>query len=168
MSSEEKAAYQSKIDYSAVTDGTENGDYETSSHVDEMSHDTITQTVVEDASESETASSQMEGHPENSEVSIIGMGVVDDGNGHEATAAALEMDGHHAILLDVDMDGTFDVAAVDANDNGVLDEGEYGDISDMGITTQDIAEQLPDSDSYLADADGMPDYMNDADVSTLA
>jgi alanine racemase len=66
------------------------------------------------------------------------------------------------------MDGQMDLLAVDVNDNGQIDEGEAANIQDWNVSVSDIAQQAPGSDAYLAQNDGMPDYMNDADVSSLA
>jgi hypothetical protein len=160
MSPADKAEYQAKIDYSAVTDGSDA--IHTASNRTHAVHTDIEQTTVESTPTADDTSG-------NAEVKVLGVEVVQGEDGRPMTIAALEVDGHNSLMVDVDMDGTMDVMAIDVNDNGQIDEGEYGNIQDLNISSVDLAEQAPDtSGTYLAQADDMPDYMNDADVSYMA
>lgn len=154
MSPAERAEYQSKIDYNAVTDG--------SDATANVQTETTTETVV--APDAQMVDNQ----PENTEVKVLGVEVMTDAEGNQATIAGLEIDGQAAIMVDVDNDGMMDVIAVDEDGNGQLSENEVYDASELNISTQDLMAQVPGNETYLAQNDGMPDYMNDADVSSLA
>ncbi|MBQ8867546.1 MAG: hypothetical protein IJ013_07490 [Bacteroidaceae bacterium] len=153
MSPAERAEYQSKIDYSAVTDGSD-----------------ATANVQTTASQTEIApnAQMVDSQPENTEVKVLGVEVMTDAEGNQATVAGLEIDGQAAIMVDVDNDGMMDVIAVDEDGNGQLTENEVYDASELNISTQDLMAQVPGNETYMAQNDGMPDYMNDADVSSLA
>lgn len=153
MSPAERAEYQSKIDYSAVTDGSD-----------------TTANVQATASQTEIApdAQMVDSQPENTEVKVLGVEVMTDAEGNQATVAGLEIDGQAAIMVDVDNDGMMDVIAVDEDGNGQLTENEVYDASELNISTQDLMAQVPGNETYMAQNDGMPDYMNDADVSSLA
>lgn len=153
MSPAERAEYQSKIDYSAVTDGSD-----------------TTANVQATASQTEIApdAQMVDSQPENTEVKVLGVEVMTDAEGNQATIAGLEIDGQAAIMVDVDNDGMMDVIAVDEDGNGQLTENEVYDASELNISTQDLMAQVPGNETYMAQNDGMPDYMNDADVSSLA
>lgn len=99
------------------------------------------------------------------EVKFLGMGEVENEDGSVMTIAGLEMGGQNVVLLDVDNDGTFDIAAADKNANGYIDDNEYFEIADPTMTTENYqaamdAQMGVASNNYLAD---MPDYVNDAD-----
>lgn len=78
------------------------------------------------------------------------------------------IDGHAAMLIDIDQDGGFDAAAIDLNDNGQIDEGEYGLLNpELGLTVEDFI-QASDANSPIDDMyANTPDYTNDADISSL-
>lgn len=80
--------------------------------------------------------------------------------GDTVDVAAIEIDGHQGVLIDVDQNGVADVAAIDINNNGQLDNGEVRDISQANLQ---MPEQTP-GDMYMASADDMPDYTNDASL----
>lgn len=156
MSPAERAEYQSKIDYNAVTDGSD-----ATANVQTAAEATTETAVAPDAQ-------MVDNQPENTEVKVLGVEVMTDAEGNQATIAGLEIDGQAAIMVDVDNDGMMDVIAVDEDGNGQLSENEVYDASELNISTQDLMAQVPGNETYLAQNDGMPDYMNDADVSSLA
>jgi hypothetical protein len=120
------------------------------------------------------------------DVSIVGVEEVTLADGSTATLAQANVNGHDVYMVDVDQDGVFDVAAMDANNNGQVDDNEIMDISAQGIRTgatpTTVSNEGPDpdvdfgdggmdggtDDGLLTDAglpgdDGMmPDYTNDA------
>lgn len=105
------------------------------------------------------------------DVQIEEVGVVVMEDGSEAVMAVGQVDGHTAVLADVDNDGVFDAMAVDHNDNDVVEDNEFADISDADITVDDaiLLAQNNLADDPAADLyAGTPDYVNDADTSAFA
>lgn len=47
--------------------------------------------------------------------------------------AVVEVDGLQGVVADIDMDGSADIVAIDANDDGRLGEDEFLDVSGQGI-----------------------------------
>lgn len=90
------------------------------------------------------------------EVEILG--VVHDDSG--MNIGGMMINGHEAVVLDVDGDMTFDIIGVDMNDNHEFEDGELADISDAGVTVdhlggisepdidQALDETIPDVGSY--------------------
>lgn len=129
---------------------------------------------------------------EESDVHVIGIDVVDNGQGGEAVIAYMEdrADGQLAAVIDVEGDGTVDVLAVDENGNQHFEENEFHDVSGEGIQTIGYIESYAmeqglmtegengsmmagqddpdytndDQDYYTAMDDTTPDYVNDADT----
>lgn len=103
------------------------------------------------------------------QIDEVGVVVMEDGS--EAVMAVGQVDGHTAVLADVDNDGVFDAMAVDHNDNNIADDNEFEDISEGNLTVDDavllaqnnLADD-PAEDLYA----GTPDYVNDADTSAFA
>lgn len=83
-----------------------------------------------------------------------------DFNGEQVDVAVIEVDGHGGIIIDVDQNGMGDFKIIDENDNNKIDENEVTDISNEGYQ---MPQQTP-GDAYMAQADDMPDYVNDATV----
>lgn len=105
------------------------------------------------------------------DVQIEEVGVVEMEDGSEAVMAVGQVDGHTALLADVDNDGLFETMVVDNNDNDVVEDSEFIDISEDNLTVDDavllaqnnIADD-PSAELYA----GTPDYVNDADTSAFA
>lgn len=103
---------------------------------------------------------QVEEQPQSAdnEIHVLGVEHNVEVNGHTVDVAQIEVGGHQGLLVDVDQDGTANIGVVDINDNGQIDPGEAGNISQNGIP-------MPGSDpgdQYMSAADDMPDYTNDA------
>lgn len=77
------------------------------------------------------------------EVEILGV-VHDDETG--INIGGMMIDGHEAVVLDVDGDMTFDIVGVDMNDNHEFEENEQANISSEGLTVDAFSEQ---SDAQL-------------------
>jgi len=114
------------------------------------------------------------------DVQIVGVREVTLADGSTATMAQGTVDGHDIYMVDVDQDGIFDVAAVDSNNNGDLDDGEMADISGQGIgldgaaTATPTADTTDGNDGMLTDASlpgvddsVIPDYTNDVGGDVL-
>ncbi len=168
MSAEERAEYQSKIDYNDIT----GGQTESASATTIRQETTIDANVTEQQEEAVAANAQMVDESATSgEVTVLGVEAVVDEQGNPMTAAVVEMDGQQALLLDVDNSGTMDVIIADFNGDGEITQDEMADFSGANVTVDDLqAHMMADQQdqSYMACNDDMPDYMNDADVSMMA
>lgn len=69
------------------------------------------------------------------EVEILG--VVHD-NESGTNIGGLMIDGHEAVVLDMNNDMEFNILGIDLNDNHEFEQGERMDISDMGLTVDDL------------------------------
>lgn len=115
-----------------------------------------------------TASNVEDVDSPDSDVHVIGVDIVDDGEGGQMFVAGLEdqATGEQAIVVDVDMDGTIDVLAVDLNQNQSIEQDEILDVSAEGWQDEDYIDayvqeqQAVEEQMYVAD--DTPDYMNDA------
>lgn len=156
MSAEERAEYQSKIDYATIAGDTNNNVVEETPYVEQNSMASNTEMVDNDT--------------ESDSVKVLGVESVEDEYGNQMTIAAIEVEGEQVLLVDVDNDGTMDALIVDENyDNQIDPNNEIYDIQDCNIESQDLIQMsMQQNDVYYASNDGMPDYMNDADVSSMA
>lgn len=107
---------------------------------------------------------------EEMEVEIIGMSHVETEDGSIQDVGIGLIGGHDAAFLDLEGDGEVDTILIDDNDNGEIEENEVYDASGSGISISEF--ETPEAD-YGEDNgddglfDGMPDYTNDADASSL-
>lgn len=158
MSAEERAEYQSKIDYNTIA-----GDNAGSAYVAEE-HSQTEQDMMASNTEMVDDDSEVEG------VKVLGVEAVVDNEGNQMTVAAIEVEGEQALLVDVDNDGTMDALMVDENyDNQIDPYNEIYDIEDCNIETNDLIQMsMQQNEVYYASNDNLPDYMNDADVSSMS
>lgn len=66
--------------------------------------------------------------------------VTDDEDGTEIPVAYFRYKGEVFQMMDIDADGTFDIAVFDSNDDDDISDDEIVDITDQNITIDDIAE----------------------------
>lgn len=176
MSAEERANYQSKIDYETVA-----GEPTPSKPI----ASTSTEEVSEVKPEVETASTEttnaesaiaantemVDEQSQQGGIKVLGVEAVVDTQGNPMTVATIEIDNDQALLVDVDNNGIMDVIMVDENHDGQISENEIYDASEAQISTADLQHHMAasqDPGMMIACNDGMPDYMNDADVSSMA
>lgn len=144
MSTAERAEYQSRIDYDDVR--------QHDSHAQASIHHTTQPAVTND-----------------DEIRVLGVETVQGPNGQPMTIAGLESDNEQALLVDIDNDGQFDVLLHDDNGDGQLQENEVYDISSANVEVADLEQATANQNGMqYASNDGMPDYMNDADISSMA
>lgn len=144
MSRAERAEYQSKIDYKDV-----------------MHHDSQ-DSAVHQAS---TTHSELS---DNGDIRIIGVETVDGPNGQQMTVAGIEVNGDQALLVDLDDNGTMDILVHDDNGDGIIQESEIYDVSNAGVDVADLEQSYAQQNNlHYASNDGLPDYMNDADVTPM-
>ena len=105
------------------------------------------------------------------DVHIVGVGQVAAEDGSLVTVGYGEVDGMEAMFADSDGDGDVDTVLIDINGNGEVDENEFFNAQGSGITVDGMIEEAQANmaqqmeDQLYAD---MPDYTNDADVSSLS
>lgn len=99
---------------------------------------------------------------EESEVEILGV-IHDSETG--MNMGGMVIDGQEFVVVDVDGDGVFDVMGADINGDSQLSENEIADISNEGLTVNDLGGfSNPDAGQLYASNDAEPDYVNDADI----
>jgi len=115
------------------------------------------------------------------EVHIIGQERIQTDDGEYINVGRMRINDQDVALVDLDDDMIYDVSVSDANQNGEIEEDEVHDISDAQISVTDFAAAAMNQDdgqgaeasvdyaSHQEDdlAPGMPDYMNDADISIV-
>lgn len=161
MSAEERANYQSKIDYETVA-GEPTPNKPTASA-------SVETTNAEPAMAANTE--MVDEQSQQGGIKVLGVEAVVDPQGNPMTVAAIEIDNDQALLVDVDNNGMMDVIMVDENHDGQISENEIYDASEAQIATADLQHHMAasqDPNMLMASNDGMPDYMNDADVSSMA
>lgn len=95
---------------------------------------------------------------ENMEVEVLGV-IHDDESG--VNVVNMTVDGHDAILVDVDNDNNIDGIIVDLNDDGKITDNEIADISDQGLTIDQFTDQTNAPQNFCIDDNSLPDYSND-------
>ena len=92
-------------------------------------------TVEAEAGEdvSPAASGVSAGEDDGSQVTVVGYETMDMEGGGQMDVAVVEVDGLQGVVADIDMDGSADIVAIDANDDGRLGEDEFLDVSGQGI-----------------------------------
>ena len=176
MSAEERANYQSKIDYETVAgEPTPSKPTSTTSteEVSEVKPEVeTTSTETTNAEPAMAANTEMvDEQSQQGGIKVLGVEAVVDPQGNPMTVAAIEIDNDQALLVDVDNNGMMDVIMVDENHDGQISENEIYDASEAQIATADLQHHMAasqDPGMLMASNDGMPDYMNDADVSSMA
>lgn len=164
MTPEERAQYQAKIDYNAIS-GDEENMVNNSQEQGISASDTneeIIATNAEMVDDSQSAST---------DIKVLGVEAVTDVQGNPITVAGVEIEGQAALLVDVDNDSTMDIIAVDENNDGQISRNEIYDFSEANVSVNDLQQHMvmqQNPNDLLACNDGMPDYVNDADVSSLA
>lgn len=174
MTPEQRAQYQSKIDYGTiagdnVNTGTDNAT-PTSASSNTYTHASSTH-ATQQQGEAIAPNTEMVAEPVDSDIKVLGVETVEDETGRSRIMAGIEVEGHQGLLVDVDNDQVMDVIAVDLNNDGQITSDEMADISDANITASDLQQHIAANQNpqgLLACNDGMPDYVNDADISSLA
>lgn len=122
--------------------------------VEQPEDDDVVVTVVDEPGNDEIATGSVLSLDDDHEVQILGV-VHDDSTG--ANMGGMMIDGHEAVVLDVDGDMTFDIIGIDVNDNHEFEESEQASISNEGLTVDAFTEQTEaqieqTTDDYIVDA----------------
>ena len=147
MSAEERAEWQSKVDYNDLRDENEAQQYA-------QHQDTQAQEPVQNANVHQTSQSQ-EQEPA---VEIADIRKVDvDGNGQLDTVVELN---NGVMFADLDHNGVADVAAADVNGDGMISNDEVADVRTENI----VMPQAPDDTTSVSQQSGGND---DVDVHVI-
>lgn len=101
--------------------------------------------------------------PADDEMNVEVLGVVHDAE-TDANVVSLSMNGHNAILVDIDNDHQIDLMAVDVNNDGQVDNNEIADISGQGLTIEQFGAPGDPSGNLYASNEPLPDYVNNANM----
>lgn len=85
------------------------------------------------------------------EVEVHSVGTIMDEEGNVVNHAEVTVDGVDAVLLDVDNNGTIDVAIVDSDGDGQVTIEDAMDMSDTGLTMDDVAQHMMGQDDQMPD-----------------
>ncbi len=133
-----------------------------------------------------------EDDPDDSDFQVIGVQKLEGEQGETMTVGLASVHGKDVYFLDVDEDDKFDYMAYDANNNKKLDEEEFIDIREENVTVSSFQNMAQNSyepsqpsqmqvnnnvepeqqeptevETYIAQNTDLPDYVNDADPSSL-
>lgn len=102
--------------YAANVFGTSSSKSSSTSTQEQLQHD-ISPENLADNSQSSVSGEDIKGE-------LVGVQTVTDENGNPMTVVAAKINGHNSVFVDADVDGYVDVAAMDANADGLLDDNE--------------------------------------------
>lgn len=102
--------------YAANVFGTSSSKSSTTPDQEQLQHDIPPENLA-DNSQSHVSGEDIKGE-------LVGVQTVTDENGNPMTVVAAKINGHNSVFVDADVDGYVDVAAMDANADGVLDDNE--------------------------------------------
>ncbi len=158
MSTEDRANFQSKIDYQSVADKP------ATNITPSLTTTTKTEPVIE-------ANAEMVDEQSQDGLKVLGVETVVAPQGIQMTIAGIEFEEEQALLVDVDNNGVVDVILVDENNDGQVSENEIYDISEVGVRTAYLQQQMVATyppDLYMVNGEDMPDYINDTDINSMA
>ncbi|MGN0036943.1 MAG: hypothetical protein ACI36X_06995 [Bacteroidaceae bacterium] len=99
--------------------------------------------------------------PVSAEVEVLGVT-------HDAETGAnvvnLTVDGHNAILVDIDNDHQIDAMAIDLNNDGQVSDSEIVNVSDQGLTIEQFGGVGSPTGNMYASNEPLPDYVNNANM----
>lgn len=153
MSAEERAEWQSKVDYNDLRD--ENDAQQYAQHQGTLHHSAAQTHESEQNANAHQTSQSQEQEPI---VEIADIRQVDvDGNGQLDTVVELN---NGVMFADLDHDGVADVAAADVNGDGMIGNDEVADVRAENI----VMPQAPDGTTYVSQQPGGND---DVDVHVI-
>lgn len=102
--------------YAANVFGTSSSKSSSTPEQEQLQHDIPPENLA-DNSQSSVSGEDIKGE-------LVGVQTVTDENGNPMTIVAAKINGHNSMFVDADVDGYVDVAAMDANADGALDDNE--------------------------------------------
>lgn len=141
MSPAEQSEFNSHFNWNNYQSGAVNDSNEVNAVVDTEAvgeEDVVSEidTVAEDSynvSDNSTVIAEVDNEDPN--VEVLGVEYNEEIGG---AVGGLMIDGHEAVVVDVNGDMNFDILGVDLNDNQQLEENELADISDSGLSVDDL------------------------------
>lgn len=160
MSSEDRAAYQSRVNGIAPT-------HHHSQPAHSVNSYDMADTSHPDPEAVSTNAEMIDVEPVDNEIRVLGVEAVQNPDGQIMNVALLEANGDQALLIDVDNNGIMEVFVHDDNNDNQIQESEIHDISGARIELTDLVQAQTDyaDDSLYVANDNMPDYLNDADMT---
>jgi hypothetical protein len=134
MSSAEKKQFAAKISPEVSpenidTDQLAAQEEASSSQTEDLTADADVRVAEENSSKPEmTAASDQAVQSDDDDVRVVGFGEVQLQNGRNVTVQELDYNGQRVAVIDLDQDGTADIAMSDLNHNRQMDEGEVIDL----------------------------------------
>lgn len=120
--------------YAANVFGTSSSKSSSTSTQEQLQHD-ISPENLADNSQSSVSGEDIKGE-------LVGVQTVTDENGNPMTIVAAKINGHNSVFVDADVDGYVDVAAMDANADGVLDDNEIVTIAKGAMPVSALINEL--------------------------
>lgn len=105
-----------KDQYAANVFGTSSSKSSSTPEQEQLQHDIPSENLA-DNTQSPVSGEDVKGE-------LVGVQAVTDENGNPMTIVAAKINGHNSMFVDADVDGYVDVAAMDANNNGELEDDE--------------------------------------------
>lgn len=124
----------SHVETAAHTSSAHADHYAVDETVDKYTHDGQSEYTQHDTVQADTV--------DDDEVRILGLESVQDEDGGQVNIAALDINGEHAMLVDIDNDQVMDVMVHDDNGDGQISEDEIQNITEYNITVNDIQDRL--------------------------
>lgn len=120
--------------YAANVFGTSSSKSSSTPEQEQLQHD-ISPEDLADNTQSPVSGEDVKGE-------LVGVQTVTDENGNPMTIVAAKINGHNSVFVDADVDGYVDVAAMDANADGVLDDNEIVTIAKGAIPVSALINEL--------------------------
>jgi len=119
----------------------------------------------EPADDSHVAFVDPEPAPDENDVRVLGMTEIEDADGEMHQAALLDFSGTPAMVVDTDFDMVYDQMVADLNGDGVVTPDELADISEAGLTYNDVEQQYIDQQTADMEYDSFDCSTSDADIT---
>ncbi len=124
----------SHAEASAYTSSAHADHYAVDETADKYTHDGQSEYTQHDTVQVDTV--------DDDEVRILGLESVQGEDGGQVNIAAFDINGEHAMLVDIDNDQVMDVLVHDDNGDGQISEDEIQNITEYNITVNDIQDRL--------------------------
>lgn len=156
MTPEQRTDFNNRVNYTGGLSGQSTVNQDVINTGDEVD------TQIQETTQAQDASSAP------AEVEVLGVYDATLADGSSVTVGQVVVEGHEVYMVDVNQDDVADIMGMDLNGDGTISGEEFRDVSDLGISMTDLANQANMDDPnqhYLAEG---PDYINDADPASLA